>query len=136
MLGRLPTRKTDKYGSGAYLAPRGDRLHQGVDLACYPGTHIMSLVEGTVTKIGYPYNPNTDKGYLRYVEVTTDEDLQFRYFYVKPTVKVGDRIEQGTVLGISQQLGEIYGGITEHVHLEVKLHGEFLSPMDFLQEDV
>ena len=115
-----PNRGNDCYGSGAYHASRGTRIHKGVDKSCYKDSLILAISAGHVTKIGYPYNPSHPiKGHLRYVEITDKDDLRLRYFYVKASVSVGEKVLKGQVIGKSQGLGEIYKGITDHIHLEI-----------------
>ena len=115
-----PNRGNDVHGSGAYHAPRGERVHKGVDKACYKDSLILAISAGLVTKIGYPYNPGHPiKGHLRYVEITDKDGLRLRYFYVKAIVEVGERILKNQVIGKSQGLGDIYKGIIDHIHLEI-----------------
>lgn len=129
-------RGTDIWGSGYYLAPRGSRKHNGVDFCCHKGALVTSVTEGVVTKIGYPYSPaDKKKGHLRYVQVDDTLGNAVRYFYISPSVSVGDVVKVGKVLGIYQGLGEIYEGISEHTHFEVKdVNGEFIDPIGFLEE--
>ncbi len=130
-----PPRLTDQWGSGNFGAPRGKRTHQGIDYACVPHSKVLSNVFGEVTKIGYPYDPNSKKkGHLRYVQVTDKNGFDVRYFYVFPLVKVGDKIGQGGVLGESQDLATIWPGMTNHVHFEVKKNGAYLHPQKYLQD--
>lgn len=128
-----PIRGIDVFGSGHYGASRGKRKHRGIDLACYPGSIVCSVAPGKVTKLGYPYSLDQEKKkHFRYVEVTLDGN-KFRYFYILPVVKVGDDISVGTPLGISQKLGEVYKGITEHVHFEViEPDGNYTDPERFI----
>lgn len=130
-----PIRQNDSHGSGAFGASRGGRTHNGVDIACYAGSRILSMTEGVVTKFGYPYNPShPKKGHYRYVEVTHD-GLRYRYFYVSPTVSVGDEIKRGDQLGIAQGLLKLYPGITDHVHFEIKQKdGRYVDPTDLVAE--
>lgn len=129
-----PARDTDKHGSGAYGAPRGKRKHRGVDLACYPESIICSIRPGTVTKIGYPYSPqkHPDRAHLRYVQVTDPAGFELRYFYVEPAVELDAIIENGQALGLSQQLSSLFPGMTDHIHFEVKRHGQYFNPENFL----
>ena len=114
-------RGQDTQGAGWFHAPRGNRLHNGVDLVCEARESIHCFVPGVVTKIGYPYSPDVHptKGHLRYIEITTDGN-KFRYFYVKPKVVVGQIIGLNQNIGISQDLTKIYPGITQHFHFEVR----------------
>jgi len=50
-----PIRGLDSYGSGAFHAPRGSRIHQGIDLLAAVGSKVHAILDGTVTKLGYPY---------------------------------------------------------------------------------
>lgn len=129
-------RDRDEHGSGAYRAKRGSRLHNGVGICCSKGDAIRAVSAGRVTKIGYPYaqTPNPErlndelyikkfekKKALRYVQVTDENGLDVRYFYIKPQVAVndGDMLRAGSLLGYAQGLAHIYPRITEHYHFEV-----------------
>ncbi len=133
-------RGQDAHGSGAYLASRGvdkngrPRKHMGIDFVTLSGEMINSYCRGRVSKIGYPYNPNRhpNKGHLRYVEVTDEKAIKVRVFYIDPLVAVGDIIECDTVIGVSQDLTEIYEGITQHLHFEVKKGKNFKNPLTYL----
>jgi len=127
----LKIREQDVVGAGHYGAPRGNRLHKGVDLITMPGELVKSFTLGEVTKIGYPYDPSDEKrGHLRYVEVSFD-GTRFRYFYVQPLVEVGDQVLVGQSIGLSQNLTEVYPGITPHFHFEVRNSDGFsMNPLD------
>lgn len=131
----LPTmRWTDSFGAGWYGAPRGSRTHHGVDLGAYPGMPIISVSEGYISKIGYPYNPdNPKKGHLRYVQVTLG-NTDYRYFYVKPSygIEIGKLVNPGDQIGTAQGLENVYPGITDHIHFEIKVDGEFVNPLDYI----
>ena len=49
-------RGTDKWGSGHYGAKRGTRLHNGIDIVADYGSDVVSPIDGTVTRISYPYS--------------------------------------------------------------------------------
>ena len=130
-----PARTTDIQGQGHYHASRGNRLHNGVDVACWPDSKIISPIDGTVTKIGYPYNPNdSKKGHLRYVEILDGAtDYYWRFFYVDPWVWVSDSIHKDqSIIGTAQDLTGIYKGITPHFHVEIKVAGRFIDPTDLV----
>jgi len=128
-----PLRGYDSQGSGAFGAPRGNRTHKGIDLSCVKDSEVLSVCDGEVTKLGYPYSPTDHKkGHLRYVQITDENGYDVRYFYIKPMVIVGSKIKAGTTLGKVQGLAHIYEGITEHYHFEVKKDGEIINPHDYL----
>ena len=123
-----PQRKTDAQGSGAFGSSRGSRTHNGVDYACYPGSAVLSPVDGVVTKLAYPY---ADDLFYRYVEVTAPDGTHHRVFYIDPTVTMNLKVKAGvTQLGVSQELK--YDGITQHVHYEIKdTPTTFVNPEDY-----
>jgi len=133
---KLTVRGTDRWGSGDYYATRGDRHHNGVDIVVKPGQHVRPLVGGKVTKIGFPYPPSAPGGYLRYVQVTDDHGFELRYFYVMPSVIVGQHVTTESIIGVAENLTSLYEGITDHYHFEVlmNINGKkvFVNPVQFL----
>lgn len=132
-------RGIDALGSGAWQASRGKRKHNGIDLRVTAGDGCYSNVDGVVTKIGRPYKHNEStkkkflKSALRYVEVTCDQGLKHRFFYVKPYVSVGDPISVGSYLGAASDLKKIWPLMRNHVHFEVKTKdGKYLNPERFI----
>lgn len=123
----IPMRKCDSEGCGHFGASRGSRTHKGIDYACYPETEIFPVVRGIVTKLGYPY---ADDLSFRYIQVTDEEERDWRYFYVEPDVEVGDFVSPSNTIGTVQDLTSRYPDITNHVHLEVRSGNEFLNPED------
>lgn len=112
-------RGVDGFGSGAFGASRdgGARHHAGVDYVAEGGQPVVAPISGFVTKIGYPYGDDTR---LRYVEIKNPAlNLEARVFYIDPKVSVGETIRLGTPIGVAQTLQRRYGGITDHVHLEL-----------------
>ena len=142
-----PLRGYDSQGSGAFGAPRGNRTHKGIDLACMKGSKVLSVCDGEVTKLGYPYNQGEPKEdwhqwkkdkflkqkELRYVQITDKDDNDVRYFYVKPMVVLGSKVKAGRTIGEVHGLTNIYDGITDHFHFEILKDGEIINPHDYLE---
>lgn len=141
---RPKVRTQDSYGSGSFGDPRrrnGKQYsHTGDDLCCEPNSEIFSHIEGTVTKLGFPYSNHLE---FRYVEITDVNNFRHRFFYVSPRVEVGQKISIGSLIGNSQKLGDLYPvtesrkiPIQEHVHYEVMKMEEgnkkFFDPKLFL----
>lgn len=116
-------RSLDRWGSGHYGAPRGNREHKGVDLAVDAGTRVYAHFDGEVTKIGYPYGDDLS---FRYVQISKD-GLDHRYFYISPEVSKGDKVKTGDLIGVTQKLGNRYPEITEHFHYEIKKDGKYVD---------
>ena len=120
---KMPIR-ADAAGNGKFQAPRGGRIHRGVDLACSPDIPVQCVVAGLVTKLGYPYEEDL---IYRYVEITDRDGLRHRYMYVSPSVSEGDQVEAGSVIGLAQNVAKKHNSGLEpeyqlmipHIHYEV-----------------
>jgi murein DD-endopeptidase MepM/ murein hydrolase activator NlpD len=132
----MKLRGEDEWGSGAYQAPRGNGVHNGVDPCISPGDAIKSLTYGFVTKRGwcYDWDDYPDRKHLRYVQVTLDGN-DFRYMYCSLSVSKGDRIKPGDELGMALDLDPFFPGITPHYHFEIiGPDGEYVNPADMIPE--
>jgi len=131
---KLPFRGADSWGSGAYKAPRGDKLHRGVDYTVTPGTYILSPCVGRVTKLGYPYGWVENATNYRYVEITDLIGNRHRVFYIEPLVYKGEAVTVLTPIGIAQDISQKYqdknlSPMTPHLHLEVITpDGTYINP--------
>jgi murein DD-endopeptidase MepM/ murein hydrolase activator NlpD len=113
----------DAYGDGWFHARRdgGSRPHEGVDYDSRAGQQVVAPISGYVSKIGYAY-PGDER--FRYVEIDNPAlRLQARVFYVDPQVSVGQAVELGRPIGAAHSLQARYGGITDHIHLELERAG-------------
>lgn len=126
----LPKRGVDDWGDGEFQASRGGlKKHKGIDYACYPGTAIQSPVNGLVTKLGYPY---ADDLSYRYVQIKTEDEKKHRFFYVEPSVKVGDYVHFGDCIGEAQDIAGRYSTpnkvMKNHIHYEILVNGKPINP--------
>lgn len=127
-----PQRTRDCHGSGEWQAPRGYGKHRGIDIECPPNSVVHSSTVGMVTKLGYMYDDDLS---YRYVEIVTPLDYRVRYCYVEPSVGLGDHINVDQPLGIAQDIGKRYDGITPHIHLGVKSPaGSYINPETYFGE--
>lgn len=113
-------RGVDAFGSGRFGAVRdaGKRRHHGVDYVARPGAAVVAPLSGKVTRIGFAYSGRED---FQYVEIVNPQThLTARVLYVAPTVTEGDVVSAGDVLGAAQDLTNLYPGITNHVHVEMR----------------
>lgn len=136
-----PHRGQDKWGSGAFGASRGSRTHEGLDVAVWPGSMVLSIVPGLVADLGYAYTSGVgnfnDSDPFRIITMVGPEGYEIRYFYVMPVVEVGDEIEEGGRLGFAQNLWRRYPPekdkiMTPHVHIEIRdPDGNLIDPEGF-----
>lgn len=129
----LPLRGEDACGAGHYGAPRGARIHRGIDFECPDKAIVHSHVAGKVTKLGYPYSHDLS---FRYVEIADRNRFKHRFFYVLPTVELGERITIGQGIGLCQDIASKWGTkekpMKNHIHYEVMRRDEYYDPEDWL----
>lgn len=100
-------------GSREFASSRssGKRAHAGIDFVAPHGTKVYAITSGTVQRIAlFYYNTSA-------VEVLNDDGSILRYCEIDSAVKVGERVEQGALLGtiLRAESG------TEMLHMEVYL---------------
>lgn len=108
------SRACDSHGCGHFLASRGNKLHQGLDIIVKPGQRITSPINGKVVRYAYPYSDRSFAG------IAIENSLYFiKIFYLAPSVSVGLEIKEGQQIGFAQNIAARYPNITPHVHMEV-----------------
>lgn len=98
-------------GSREFASSRssGKRAHAGIDFVAPHGTKVYAITSGTVQRIAlFYYNTSA-------VEILNDDGSILRYCEIDPAVKVGDRVEQGELVG---KILRADSG-TEMLHMEV-----------------
>ena len=105
----------DPYGTG----------HRGIDIAAVTGTPVLAAERGTVTFAG-------SVGGELFVSIGHDGDLVSTYSWLSATlVHRGDAVMRGQTIALS---GAGHPGSSEppHLHLGVKLAGNYVDPLDYL----
>lgn len=99
-------------------------LHAGIDFRAKIGTRIRSTAPGTVTTAG------PTGGYGNMVEIDHGNGVATRYAHLSTVlVRVGDKVTADEVVAKSGNTGRSTG---PHLHYEVRLNGEAVNPMRFL----
>lgn len=129
----IPVQRTvDDFGSGAYGASRGRRVHNGIDFYVPPGSVVCSPVDGRITKYGYCYSSDL---HWRYIQITDSNEVDHRLFYVETTRNAGTRVFKGEPVGMAQDIASKYDTdekkMTPHVHYEIKRNNGFLDPEEY-----
>ena len=100
-------------------------LHTGVDLREGYGTEIRATAAGRVVSAGLA------GGYGNMVEVDHGSGIATRYAHMgRVAVAAGETVSRGDVLGYVGSTGRATG---PHLHYEVRIDGEPVDPMRFLQ---
>ncbi len=132
-LNALPTRRPAvgyfTSGFGVRRSPYGGRekMHEGLDIANYPGTPIRATAEGTVVyagaKAGYGQTVILDHGY----------GLETWYAHNrKILVRQGQRVRRGEPIS---QLGNSGRSTGPHLHYEVRINGTPIDPLSYILEN-
>lgn len=98
--------------------------HSGMDFRARSGAPIRATGAGTVIAAGW------NGGYGRMVEIDHGRGIVTRYAHLsRITVKRGQRVEQGAIIGKAGSSGRSTG---PHLHYEVRLRGTPTNPLKFL----
>lgn len=95
-------------------------MHYGVDISAPVGTFVYAMTDGKVVMA----RGNGTAG--NEIKIDHGNGLQTRYLHMdKRTVKVGDTIKAGQVIGTVGDTGRVTG---PHLHFEVKVNGKTINP--------
>ncbi|MCF6283395.1 MAG: M23 family metallopeptidase [Candidatus Polarisedimenticolaceae bacterium] len=133
----LGIRGIDTYGAGKYGAPRGRRVHDGVDYKSTAGQNVKAPLSGVVEKISRPYSAGIDAKVLSGIKIVASDGTKCWVWYIQPSANiVGSVVEAGTsVIGIAKTLKNRYKkGITDHVHVRVHAkNGTKINPVTVIK---
>ena len=106
------------------------RTHGGVDLAAAIGTEVLAMGPGTVAEV--------KQDGLMGTTVVVDQGDGLRTTYAnlaaKPTVKEGDTVRTGDILGAVGDTAIAESGLAPHLHLETRMDGQPVDPMSYLDQ--
>ena len=104
------------------------RVHNGVDIGAQEGTQVMAAAEGTVIAV---YEDDT-MGYT--VEIRHEGGYTTRYASLAEnlSVKEGDAVKLGQVIGCVGDTALVESVIGPHVHFSVTYQDAPMDPGDFL----
>lgn len=112
-----------KINSGRFGCSRENatKWHGGVDLKAIEGTAFVSVYMGRVTAIRdlKPADPNYKSGVGNFIIVRSD-GFSIKYCHLgEISVKVGDTVSAGAVLGKTGKSGNAWNVPFKHLHIEV-----------------
>jgi murein DD-endopeptidase MepM/ murein hydrolase activator NlpD len=106
---------------------RGRGMHDGIDIPSRRGTKVYAAASGRVIYC------KRMKGYGRTVILDHGGGVHTIYAHnSKNIVRVGDRVTPKSVLGLVGASGRATGN---HLHFEIRIHGEAYDPVPFLERD-
>jgi len=105
------------------------RTHDGIDIAADAGTVVVAAADGTVESI------EQDELYGTTVVISHGNGVKTVYSNLAetPTVRVGDEVKAGAVIGSVGDTAICEIGEPSHVHFAISKNGESVNPLDYLQ---
>lgn len=102
--------------------------HNGVDISAEIGTPVKCMTNGTVTDVG------NDPLWGNYVTIDHGNGTQSKYCNLNSTltVKTGDEVSAGTVVGAVSDSAKIELADPSHLHFEVIKNGDYIDPITFI----
>ena len=122
---KTAVRYTSGFGTRDDPMGRGERMHEGQDLAGAYGASVYATADGIVTYAGW------EGAYGRLIKIRHAFGIETRYAHLSQIrVDVGERVSRGDRIGDMGNSGRSTG---THLHYEVRLDGKAVNPMTFLR---
>ncbi|MGN0978176.1 MAG: peptidoglycan DD-metalloendopeptidase family protein [Faecousia sp.] len=104
------------------------RVHNGVDIAAEPGTEVCAAADGKV----YTVYEDDAMGYT--VVIRHDDGYTTKYSSLSEnvTVKAGDTVTMGQVIGYADDTAIVETTLGSHVHFSVTCNDAPMDPAEFL----
>ena len=113
------------FGMRTHPVIGGRRAHKGVDLAAPTGTPIYATADGTVSKAEW------FSSYGLYVSLEHGGEIQTRYGHMsRVSVLAGQEVKKGDIIGYVGSTGRSTG---PHLHYEVRIAGNAVNPLPYMQ---
>ena len=120
-------RLTSDYGMRVHPVLGGRRAHKGVDLSAPVGTPIHASADGVVSRADW------FSSYGLYVSLEHGGNIETRYGHMsRLNVAAGQQVRKGDVIGYVGSTGRSTG---PHLHYEVRIAGEAVNPVPYMQAD-
>lgn len=105
--------------------------HKAVDLLAPDGTEVTAMKSGTVTDVG------TDYGLGDYVVIDHGDGVVATYASLSDVQVVkGDVVQKGDHIGDASESASYEFEQGAHLHLEVRLNGEIVDPMPYVNGEI
>ena len=130
----IPSRKpvenfalTSSYGFRSDPFKGRRARHKGIDMAGPIGTPIYATADGIIGRAQWV------SGYGKYIEINHGNEIQTRYGHMsRLNVEPNARVKSGDLIGFMGSTGRSTGS---HLHYEVRIAGEAVNPIPFMQSN-
>ena len=118
-------RLSSTYGEREHPVLGGTRMHKGLDLAVAAGTPVRAPADGVVERASW------FSSYGNFIEIAHGGNMETRYGDLSAyNVVEGQQVHKGDVIGFVGSTGRSTG---PHLHYEVRIGGEAVDPMPYMQ---
>jgi len=104
------------------------RVHDGIDIAAASGTQVCAAADGTV----YTVYEDETMGTTVVIRHASDYTTRYASLASQVSVKAGDTVTAGQVIGTVGNTALMENAIGDHVHFSVSCNGTPVDPKDFL----
>ena len=119
------TRLSSVYGMREHPGLGARRAHKGIDLSAPTGTPIRASADGVVEKAEW------FGGYGLFVGLDHGGGMETRYGHMsRVAVAEGQQVRKGDIIGYVGSTGRSTG---PHLHYEVRVSGEAVNPLPYMQ---
>lgn len=113
-------RITSPFGMRIHPISGDLKMHNGIDVAAPTGTRVYAVAAGRVTLASYAGSAGNA------VVIDHGNGVVTKYFHLSAfNVKVGDIVNQGSVIGL---VGNTGGSTGSHLHFELIINGVYTDP--------
>lgn len=121
--------RNDKDGLGSFLAPRGFRIHDGIDLTCLVGQDIYAPFKGRFLRTVDPYGDGDYSG-MRIGNTWAIADI----LYIQPRLIQEDTVDRCQIIATAQDISARYSEeMKPHVHFRMFINPEMFYKARLLQ---
>ena len=125
-------RGCDRQGCGDFAASRdnGTRQHNATDYVSEKGQNVYAISSGKVVRL--------PRGKYDGIVVSNGEGTSWKILYVdvSKNISVGAPITEGQVIGTAQDITTRYIGITNHVHVKLRINYQVVNPELYISSNV
>ena len=119
---------TSGFGMRIHPVLGGRRGHKGIDLASPIGTPVHAPADGVISRADW------FSSYGLFVSIEHGGSLQTRFGHMsRLNVAAGQTVKKGDIIGYVGTTGRSTG---PHLHYEVRVAGNAVNPMPYMQGDV
>jgi RHS repeat-associated protein len=122
---------TSEFGSDYGGVNIRRHTHRGTDYRAPNGTEVYAVGDGVVIGVGRRHREGN------FITIRLNDGTEVQYYHLlDATVKPGDQVKEGELIGHSDATGvNEYGKpVDPHLHIQIKKDGKWVDPKEFLKE--